>query len=152
MSNFLYTDKERSVILAGSVARPVPESLETVCYRNALAAYDNKHILDAIANLETVVSHNPCYEDAQERLGYYRQELEGIRANEVLLRRQLHQTPDDAEARFDLADTLYVLDNTEEAVSLWQKLAVQDGGYWGKRAQKMLERADSNSNTAEHTL
>ena len=149
MSKFLYKDEERSYALAGNVACLDSETLEAVGYENALSSYNNKHLLAAIAQLEKVVSCNPRYKDAQERLGYYRQELEGIQTNEILLREQLQQNPEDAETRFDLADTLYVSGNLTEAVLLWQELVAQKTGHWGKQARKMLERADNGNNMAD---
>lgn len=148
MPNVLY-DKP-SHFKVGSVPLPISQTQHDTCpngeveyYDKALLDYDNKHLLDAITALEKVVNINQFYKDASERLGYYRQELDGIKLNEVILRDQLRENPTDAECRYDLADTLNVLGKTEDAIITLRELAMQDTGYWGKRARKMLEQVES---------
>lgn len=145
MSHTLYKNEEQPSLLSGDTMSPTSVAEVSACYENALHSYDSMNLPDAIANLERVVSRDPCYKDAMERLGYYQQELEGIQANEIILRRQLHKNPDNAETCFNLADTLFVLGKTEEAASLWQRLDVQNADHWGRRARKMLERVASTT-------
>ena len=116
------------------------QSVEDLFYDTALCAYDDDNLCYAIFNLEEVVRRNPDYKDAAERLGYYRQTLEGVVASESLYRERLQQDPDDSKSRFDLADTLYALGRVREATIEWRQLTNQDKGHWGKRARKMLER------------
>ena len=112
-------------------------------YESALLAYENKNMIEAISDLEKVLAINDKYKDVKERLGYYRQELQGIKTNKRMLSQQIQEHPEDIESRFDLADTLYTLGEHSQAFAQWHYI-LASGGYWGKRAKKMLDKYASS--------
>src|SRR5438105_6786294 len=99
-------------------------------FRKAVEHYGKNDLLSAIRELEEVLTYDPGHESASQRLDYYRQEHNGIIANEKVLRERVANAPNDWENVFDLADTLYVLGNHCEAIEHWQNIANNATGFW----------------------